>query len=312
MPTFFINGTSLSDSTAVFLDSEQLTCAPDGYYSDGVIIRQQVGCVLLPFIPCPSCSPPCNNTATATGDEGSYLMSVAVGSGLGAVIIRFDVGGKPDGIIAELNGNYYNELASPILSFGYLAGTPGLPTFIGNISNQGTCPGGSIVGGPYTLNKFQWDGTSFISIPGTDTINVLAGQSQLTAGDPGQCVMVIPKTFASPDTVNVYVYGPCGDTVFDLNIECVALLPSFKASKDVPEIILPSFCELSPISNTYYVVKMNSPAYPYVAEGDLVFQDPYGQTKCVDGFYKTNALPSPWDTIEVSNGIIVNRSNQCP
>ena len=54
--SFYINGPSLEAATAVFTDSSLLTCAADGFYSDGVISREQVGCVLLPQQTCPSCS----------------------------------------------------------------------------------------------------------------------------------------------------------------------------------------------------------------------------------------------------------------
>jgi hypothetical protein len=54
--SYYINGPSLESATAVFIDSSLLTCAPDGFYSDGVISREQVSCVLLPQQSCPSCS----------------------------------------------------------------------------------------------------------------------------------------------------------------------------------------------------------------------------------------------------------------
>lgn len=53
--TFFLNGPSLASATAVFLDSNLTVCAPDEFYSDGLIARQQVNCILLPQQNCPSC-----------------------------------------------------------------------------------------------------------------------------------------------------------------------------------------------------------------------------------------------------------------
>jgi hypothetical protein len=55
MAAFYLNGPSLSSATAVFTDSELSTCATDGFYSDGVNVREQVDCVLLPQQVCPSC-----------------------------------------------------------------------------------------------------------------------------------------------------------------------------------------------------------------------------------------------------------------
>jgi len=64
---FYINGPSLASATAVFLDAALTLCADDGFYSDGSITREQVGCVLLPENTCPDCTCTCitfiNNTA---------------------------------------------------------------------------------------------------------------------------------------------------------------------------------------------------------------------------------------------------------
>lgn len=54
---YFINGPTFQTATAVFTDAALTTCAPDGFYSDGTIVRQQVGCVLGIEINCPACPP---------------------------------------------------------------------------------------------------------------------------------------------------------------------------------------------------------------------------------------------------------------
>jgi hypothetical protein len=61
--TYYLNAPTLATATAVFTDSALTTCAPNGYYSDGVITRQQVGCVLQIAQNCPSC---CIFTLTTT------------------------------------------------------------------------------------------------------------------------------------------------------------------------------------------------------------------------------------------------------
>jgi hypothetical protein len=60
--TFYVNGVSLGSATSVFLDPNLTVCAPNGYYSDGTIVRQQVDCVLLPQQTCPNC---CNEICSA-------------------------------------------------------------------------------------------------------------------------------------------------------------------------------------------------------------------------------------------------------
>lgn len=52
---YYINGVDLSSSTAVFLDAALSICAPDGYYSDGTIVRRQISCALVSSETCPNC-----------------------------------------------------------------------------------------------------------------------------------------------------------------------------------------------------------------------------------------------------------------
>lgn len=53
---YYLNGPSLSTATGIFTDVNLTTCAPDGWYSDGVISRQLAGCKLLAQQNCPDCS----------------------------------------------------------------------------------------------------------------------------------------------------------------------------------------------------------------------------------------------------------------
>ena len=162
MPTlsqpYFLDGTSLLDSTSVYLNSGLSILAPDGYYSDGFNTRELVGGVLLPSQPCPACGVLCGGEINGSGNQGEYLLQIDTGNlptAVGAIIITFDPYSVPDAIIAELDGNFYNAVSSPV--FGYLAGTPGLPTFLGSAAAD--C---GISGSTYTLNVYQWNGTAFV------------------------------------------------------------------------------------------------------------------------------------------------------
>jgi len=53
--SYYINAPTLELATAIYEDEELTICATNGLYSDGVITREQVGCVLLPRQICPSC-----------------------------------------------------------------------------------------------------------------------------------------------------------------------------------------------------------------------------------------------------------------
>ena len=52
---YYLDAPSFSSATKVYTDAALTTVAPDGYYSDQSISRQQVSGVLLPQITCPSC-----------------------------------------------------------------------------------------------------------------------------------------------------------------------------------------------------------------------------------------------------------------
>lgn len=53
--TFYLNAADLSLATAVYLDNFLLNIAPDGFYGDGTITREQSGGVLLASTICPDC-----------------------------------------------------------------------------------------------------------------------------------------------------------------------------------------------------------------------------------------------------------------
>ena len=71
--TFYIDNPSFEKATTVFSDAALTTCAPNGFYQMGGIVREQVDCVaglggrLLPAEECPTCgSPPTTAPALPT------------------------------------------------------------------------------------------------------------------------------------------------------------------------------------------------------------------------------------------------------
>ena len=70
---YFLDAATLSGATAVFTDATLTTAAPDGYYSDNAVVRQQSGgLLLLGAVSCPSCSSPCGTSITVTGVSAIY------------------------------------------------------------------------------------------------------------------------------------------------------------------------------------------------------------------------------------------------
>ncbi len=177
--TFYLDAPSLSTATVVYSNAALTTVAANGFYSEGSIVRQQISGVLLPQQACPACAVPCGGTISESGVQGIYYLNVDLGTPTGAVLIEFDPVFVPDGIKAVYNSVVYNGVSSP--TYGWLQGSAGLPTYIGEAASD--C--GIVAGSPYTLNEFQYDGTDFISLGTTTSVTVLSGQLDLTVLQPG-------------------------------------------------------------------------------------------------------------------------------
>lgn len=312
MPTigqiYFLNGPSFSTATSVFLDSALSNCAPDGYYTDGLIVRQQIGCVLLPAETCPSCAGDCPvniNQAEAGYPLGSYKVSLDSGSTIGAIVVRFKPLKSFDGFKVEYNSLTYNSFSSEM--YGYLSAPSGLSTFVGDdayISPEGC----QLDGETFTLDEYVYNGYTFNSTGNTDTINVLASQNKLTSSNPENCYIVIPKTTVTPSIVDVTIYCTCEDADFELEVSCPSILPSFNASISQAEVTYPESCDIA-TDQTYFVSFVNG-STGFLDIYDWVFKDQYGAIVLDDGYYRCNELVSG-DTFRVENGVITELLTVC-
>lgn len=293
--TFYLDAPSLSTATVVYSDAALTIVAANGFYADGSIVREQVSGVLLPPVICPACAIPCGGTISASGNQGIYYLNTDLGINVGAVVVTFNPADIPDGILAVYDSTIYNGVSSP--SYGWLQGTGGLPTYIGATGSD--C--GIVANSPYTLNEFEYNGLVFVDLGTTASVSVLAGQMQLTAAGPGNTVMVIPKTAASPSVLNISFIGPCSGTAFSINVACPAALPSFASS--TVNVDSATACS-DTIDQTYYVAHVNGAAGT-LGLYDLVFSDANGEFKLGAGFYQTtDAGSNEWYQVD-ANGVIV-------
>jgi hypothetical protein len=298
MPTsqpYYLNAPSLGSATAIFLDAGLTTCAPDGYYSDGVIVRQQVSCVLLPQQNCPSCAVNCAILPFSVETKGYFEISVDMGTATGAIPITFNPFGTPVGFSAEFDGTIYNIFSSPV--YGLQQGPSGLPVYLGDSVTSGCDP---VALSPITADKYYFDGSSFVSAGTTETFSAIS--SQVIGDDsPGDCVIVIPKTVVSPSTVTVKVYAPCNTSSFNLNIQCPYQLRQFQSSIVADDSVV--VCALS-INQDYYVEHVTGVDFE-LGLYDWVFSDPNGEFKLTKGYYKSLNCPTGYNVFEVDNGIIL-------
>lgn len=300
--TYYLNAADLATATAVYLDSALSLIAPDGFYSDGAISREQSLGVLLPVESCYDCGTPCGETIGGSGGQGLYLINLNAGSGVGAIVIRFNPDNVPDGIKAVYNGNTYNALSS--LGEGLLKSTdPAGFTVIGNSAND--CGlSGNTTNIPAAI-EYLFDGTSFVPTGNTQSVTINPGDVVLTSSSPGSCVMVIPKVSPSPSIINISIIGPCSGTSWSIEATCPTSLNVFSSSVKFVTAAIP--CITSRL-NAYYFASPNISNPLDFGINTLVFEDPYGAMPLADGFYFMT-VTSYSGVIEVQNGVVVNLSN---
>ncbi len=299
--TYYLDAANLSLATSVYLDESLSLLAPDGFYGNGTITRQQSAGILLASAACPDCGTPCGGTISAGGNAGIYLLNLNAGStagDIGAIIVQFNPQNVPDGIKATYDGNVYNTLCSPTMGL-LKSSDPTRFTVLGSTTSD--CGlAGNTTNIPAAV-EYLYDGVDFVATGDTQSITLYPGDINLTSPAPGFCTMVIPKTSPTPTIVNFEVIGNCGPTAWDIVINCPTLLPSFQSSLKISSPTVPCDSELV---DTYYFARVHTPDDGYVGLYDYVFQDPYGETPVEDGYYLVDSLAPPNQVMRVLNGIV--------
>jgi hypothetical protein len=299
----YLDAPSLGSATKIFTDSNLTICAADGFYSDGVITRQLLGCVLLPEQPCPSCALSCEGGITydsTSGLTGVYLVNLDTGStfaDVGAIIVKFTGTTFPSGISVLFNGNVYNKLSSE--TFGYLAGAPGLTTYVGDVATDS----GLVAGSPYTaLNEYEFDGATYVLTGDTQSFTIVPTQLDLTAGNPDDMYMVIPKTSPTPYDLNISIFAPIAGADFGFAAYCPAVLPSFLCE---PATTAEAVCASEVISQERYTAVVNGNLTEHGLY-DWVFYDNCGEFPLDDGYYRSLQCPPGFDYFIAQNGVIIS------
>ena len=304
---FYIDGPTLATATVVYTDVDLTICAPDGFYSDGVVVRQQINCTLSFVQNCPSCGVPCTTTVNANGTAGIYELTFDTGVDLGAMIIYFDPIGVPDGIRGIFDGVTYNAVTSP--QFGYLA-SPSVSNFVvlGQTGSDCNPPiGQTLDQGGYTgLDEYRFNSVTNVydQIGTSGTVTGASSDVNLTAGQPGDCTMVIPRPNYNANQCIIEVGGFCG-TQWDLQINCPVVLtatPISVVGDDCGTTNFPNFVYVAPNIN-------GTPGEPAVNE--FAFGDGNGELKYIQGQYIINPPSGPKSITVSSDGVISNIVN-CP
>lgn len=296
--TYYLNGPTLSDATAVFSNAALTILAADGFYSDGTVVREQISGSLNSAVPCPSCAQQCGKEIIVLNDSGVFYTNVDTENYIGAIVIRFNPLTTPDGIITTFAGIDYNGMSSQ--NYGWLQGSiSGEPSYVGDSSAD--C--GLVAGSPWTLTEYDYESIGYVDQGTTTSVTIAAGNIATTAGATGMCTMVVPKVNNLQTIMDTVIYCPCEGSTFTIDIDCPALLPSFNAglvNESSVDVCFSSFNE------TYYYVHVNGSG-GVLGLYDMVFQDAYGATPLSAGFYNTGPMSSSYDYIEVdSNGVVIS------
>lgn len=298
--TYYLDGPSLGSSTSVYTDPGLNSVAPNGFYSDGAIVRELIDGVLQPQSTCPACAQPCNTGLVAATGDGVWYMDVDLGSSTGAVVVVLDFptpNSFPIGIQATYDGVIYNSGSSPI--YGYLSGVANLPVYLGT----GSYDCGIVPNSPHSsIPVYKYDGTLFAGLGLQETVNVTSAQLDLTLASPGFFYMVVPKPLVTPSTLQLKLITLCGaPSAFSVEVECPSGLVPFDSSNGGSTAF--EACEFA-ISNTYYVYHVNGSG-GILGLWDLVFSDINGQFPLADGYYQSNDLTAPDTWFQVQNGVVV-------
>lgn len=320
MANFYIDGTTLSNSTAIFDDQGLTTCAAAGFYSDGIISRELVvannSCYLLPQQACVTCATPCDSTISAGGGQGVFYMDIDVGgtnADVGAIVVSFNPQSIPDGIQVQYDSVVYNKTSST--SFGLLQSTtPQVPTYVGSQGSQGNCNGGNPgnIEGTYNLPVSNYNGTSFVGSGTNETVVITSQQNALTSSAPINCVMVIPKPNPSPATMQIKIIGPCGSTGWSMALNCPTPLTQFlgavNADSDSTAACNQGNRPATSVLTQYYhqpVPTTGAVGIPTV--NDYVFNDQNGVNFPPDGWY----LHGTGFTYQLTSGIVTSVQDSC-
>ena len=251
---FFLDAADLATATAVYLDFGLTNLAPDGFYGDGTITREQSLGVLLPSDPCVfPCPAPCGTAIGGGGGTGVYQINLDIGSiGTGAVIVMLDPQSVPDGIRVTYDGAIYNKICSPV-NGPFQSPNAGHFSIIGSTGATGTCGSWFPAGATQTNTVFLYNpATGLFDNTGTTQVDVISpapNADWFLAAGMGNSIMVIPKPSATPSALLIEIIGPCAGTGWSFSAACPVALPTFPSSD---RFTGPSIPCATPLPNTFY------------------------------------------------------------
>jgi hypothetical protein len=341
--TYCFDGVNFSSATSLYTDSSLSTLAADGYYGQGLIVRQQLNGILLNAQPCSACLVPCGTglSASISNQNGVFDANIDLANDLGAVVIRCFMGSSiPDGIIATWNSLTTNRLTAAdnhngvvllnganaqVDYAGILNQGTGLPTYVGNqnitllssspYNSAGSCPtqGTSPANFSLVSGTYVDQGTTQNVTIASDAIGYGSDSGTITSP---VFTMVVPKTSVTPTPLNLQIFAPLCGTAFNWEVDCPVALPTFTGSP------LQAGTGCATPNTTYYFVRnATGTSVPYTVRtntlpeiGNFVFTASDGSAYLNDTAVLQYVIigdpgPSGTTALGIRNGVVVSYGN---
>ncbi len=313
--TYYINAATFNDATTI-TDAAGAT-APDGVYQFNGIYRSLTSGVLGSIFFCDTCCAGCSSTYVypipAAKNEYHQVCSNVGESTDTAIIVKFKFTGVPIGYPLGFSAEFDNASYQGVVSnrFGWLPNKyVGDSTTIVNLE------------GTYELDGYAWQplSSSFVNTSSVTEV-VTAGDLSLTANNPDECYLLIPKT-TSAQTLNADVYHPIPPATFpsaggcDVTIPCPDTLLRFSGTSMAASASAAcSLASSSGLTNAYFLMRVNSTSgSPRVF--DRVYLDAAGETPLTtSGYYgilnQYSGTTETYSWIHVDSDGIVQASGSC-
>ena len=151
---YFINTDNFEYASGVWTDAALTTCAPQGYYSNGVTVRYLTNaaggvCSLGPGLNCPTCEPATIVCGTVYNVDPQitnlYKVNADLGVGQGVCLVTIDPDNQPDAIACKFEGQIIAEGVAQFNGYAANNNTSGSTNVYDNLVFVGTM-------GNYTTN----------------------------------------------------------------------------------------------------------------------------------------------------------------
>lgn len=309
---YILNGPTLETSTG--LTTSAGGSAPDGFYSDGVTVRQlQNGVFVTSKVDC-DCTTACSTSPIirGSGAQSVDVYTFGLGSNSGVSRIRFSPGNTPDGIkITEGTSSNTPKWAGTVTPYIYaVPGNPIDPIFLGNSANNffppysfSNIPEQTFFGGTYTSTGNDFD----ITVPA-------ANVKLSTSTTPGELVSIISATANTELTIEAFRLDPSNLSGYTLRVECPYVIPDTYRFLSSSVQASPWACGGTPIfPDANYLVSIRTPQVAQIQAGDYLFLDNLGTSFMADGYYLIQGPGTSTQeyTVQLESGIVVS-SFACP